>query len=334
MGKEFNYEIAIIRFLSIVIVVFFHAYGMTYANHFPESIAFEYKYKYELFNQSYLINIAMPMFTVISGYLFGGQLLLRKYSSFKKLVWKKSRRILIPYFVFTIFFMFTTNSISIVPLYTGGYWHLWFLPMLFWCFIITYFFQNPILHNKKIEFSILLFFFILSLIDRFLPAFLGLHNVTKWYYWFYLGYIIKHYDSYIFHAIRQYQLIYWALIVYFITGVLFYSEYGRNTIYGMIASTIAIISIWYLVRLIPWKNGKVGTLLISVNSCSFGIYIFHNWIEMNMLSNTIQRIFPIATWAEDHIYLFPFAFASLAFIISWGITWLLLRCRIGKSLIG
>lgn len=32
-------DIVILRLLAIIIVVFFHAYGMTYANHLPESVA-------------------------------------------------------------------------------------------------------------------------------------------------------------------------------------------------------------------------------------------------------------------------------------------------------
>lgn len=79
MKKEYNYEIVIMRLISIVIVVFFHAYGMTYANQLPKDIAIIYKNQYELFNQSHLINIAMPLFTVISGYLLCGQLFKQRY---------------------------------------------------------------------------------------------------------------------------------------------------------------------------------------------------------------------------------------------------------------
>ena len=136
MKKEYNYEIVIMRLISIVIVVFFHAYGMTYANHLPKDIAIIYKNQYELFNQSYLINIAMPLFTVISGYLLCGQLFKQRYSSFIDLTWQKAKRLLIPYYFFTVIFMITTNNISLTPFYTGGYWHLWYLTMLFWCFIV------------------------------------------------------------------------------------------------------------------------------------------------------------------------------------------------------
>lgn len=334
MTRTLKFDIVLLRIISIIIVVFFHAYGMTHANHLPEYISLEYKNKYELFNQSYLINIAMPLFTVISGYLFSGQLFKQRYSSFTNLIIQKAKRLLMPYYIFTVLFMITTNNINFAPFYTGGYWHLWYLPMLFWCFIFTFFFHKIVSQNKRIEFSLLLVFFVLALIDKFLPAFMGLYNVSKWYYWFYIGYIIKHYESYIFPAIKRYHLIYAGIVIYFITGILLYSEYGKNTVYGIVASTVAIIIIWYIVRLIPLRNRLINSLLISISSCSFGIYIFHNWLEMYMLSNTAQEILPVATWADNHIYLFPFAFASIAFIISWGMTWILLKCRIGKFLVG
>ena len=228
MNKLLQFDIIILRIISIIIVVFFHAYGMTHASHLPANIALEYKDKYELFNQSYLINIAMPLFTVISGYLFCVQLFKQRYSSFINLTWQKAKRLLIPYYFFTAFFMITTNNISLAPFYIGGYWHLWYLPMLFWCFIVTYALHYIVSHNKSIEICVLLLFFVLALIDKFLPTFLGLYNVTKWYYWFYLGYIIKHYESHIFLAIKQYHLIYVGFVVYFITGVLLYSEYGKT----------------------------------------------------------------------------------------------------------
>ncbi len=140
----FKYDIAILRLLAIGVVVFFHAYGMTYANHLPEAIALMYRDKYEWFNQSYPINIAMPMFVVISGYLFGSRVYRNKFSSFWQMAWNKFKRVMIPYFLFTTIFMFATNAVNWSALYIGHYWHLWFLPMLFWCFIVSYLLRKVI----------------------------------------------------------------------------------------------------------------------------------------------------------------------------------------------
>lgn len=76
--KMYRYDIALLRLFCITVVVFFHAYGMTYANHLAPEVAEIYKTKYVAITLGGPIYIAMPMFVFISGFLFGGQL-MRKY---------------------------------------------------------------------------------------------------------------------------------------------------------------------------------------------------------------------------------------------------------------
>ena len=62
--------ISILRSLSILVVVFFHVYQYMYVPaHFPETVQM-YHDTYFWFNQCVGINIAMPMFTLIAGFLF------------------------------------------------------------------------------------------------------------------------------------------------------------------------------------------------------------------------------------------------------------------------
>lgn len=327
-------DIVILRLFSIIVVVFFHAYGMTYANHFPETVSEMYRNKYEIFNQSYLINIAMPMFVVISGYLFGGQLSHGKYDSFWLMAWNKFKRLMIPYFVFTMLFMVTTNSVSYEPFYRWSYWHLWYLPMLFQCFIVSYLLRGIILGGVVGKFLLLIALFALSLMGKFMPMILGLHNVSPWLCWFVLGMIIYQYYTEIFDAMRRYHLLWGVIAIYVLISIMCPVEYGSYTVYGTIASMSAIFAIWYICNLIPWHKLKLINLLIQLSACSFGIYIFHNWLEMYMVSSTAQRLLPLASWAETHIYLFPFLFATTAFIVSYAISYLLMKLRIGRALIG
>ena len=68
---------------------------------FPTDVAELYRQQYELINQYGLINLAMPMFVFISGFLFGRQL-KRKPLSLVKVIKDKFVRLMIPFFVFTI----------------------------------------------------------------------------------------------------------------------------------------------------------------------------------------------------------------------------------------
>ena len=63
------YDVIIIRSFAIIMVVAFHAYGMMYADHFPE-LKDIYNQIYFIWNQCIFINVAMPMFVFVSGYLF------------------------------------------------------------------------------------------------------------------------------------------------------------------------------------------------------------------------------------------------------------------------
>ena len=68
-NKNFLSDIVFLRAISIVFVVAFHAYGMMYAAaHFP-ALKDTYYQMYFTLNQCVFINIAMPMFVFVSGYL-------------------------------------------------------------------------------------------------------------------------------------------------------------------------------------------------------------------------------------------------------------------------
>lgn len=45
--SNFRNDVALLRLLCIIVVVFFHAYGMTYANHLAPEVSNIYKSKYE-----------------------------------------------------------------------------------------------------------------------------------------------------------------------------------------------------------------------------------------------------------------------------------------------
>lgn len=332
-NKEYRIDLAILRLLAIVIVVFFHAYGMTYAkDHLPEDVSAMYRDRYELFNSTYLINIAMPLFTAISGFIFGRQLINNKYGSFWALVLNKFKRLMIPYLVFSVFFMFATNNVSFDPFIKFGYWHLWYLPMLFWCFIICYLLKK-ILFLRRCGLWLLILTLVLPLIIKKMPIMIGIQGIPKFLCWFILGVVISMYEKKMVNIIAKYHLIWVIIGLYLILSVFYPTMYGHTSIFGQITSLLSVVSLWYISYKIPWQRFGFTKCLLAVSTCSFGIYIFHNWIEVYMISTTAKRIFPIVEFAKAHIWLFPFLFSSVAFIISFILSWLFNKTRIGKFLI-
>lgn len=339
LNNNYRYDIAILRLLCIVVVVYFHAYGMMYANHFSDNTRHIYDKMYGEFNQVYLINIAMPMFIFISGFLFGGQLMRKGSINLKNIIRGKVERLLVPYFVFSFIFMLTQNALSWQAIYQLDFSHLWFLPMLFWCFVITYFLYPLILSNNHIVpllvFSVL---FGISLLGKFVPPFLGIQFVNSWLCWFVLGFwFYKHERALTLPSVNKKIkaiIIVGGLIIYCMIMTIYPQTYGNRSVLGIAIIIIALYSLWLLFSWIQWQNFTITNFLLPLSACSFGIYIFHNWLEAHMVSQTAQRLLPLEQWAQEHVYLYPFLFSTVAFIISLAITWVILKSKVGRNLIG
>ena len=87
------------------------------------------------------IGLQMPLFVMISGYLYQHLISIGKYKNFKIFIKGKSRRLLLPYLIIAplmiLFFVpnGTTINIFIVNFFSGTH-HLWFILMLFYAFIM------------------------------------------------------------------------------------------------------------------------------------------------------------------------------------------------------
>lgn len=333
--KEHLDNISILRVFCILVVVFFHCYGMMYAeSHFPNTVSI-YHNLYYFPNQCIFIKIAMPLFVFISGYLFDFLLEKGKYPSWGNLLKKKGIRILLPYFVFGLFFMATTNSWHPLSLFNGGYWHLWFLPMLFWCFIAGYGIFK-LRCSTWIELILLTIAFIGSLYKNndFIPNWFGLHYLTSWFYYFYLGVIVYKYRNAISLLLGKYKLPIIMLLSSIFIICFFPVEYDDRTWYGNLAVTACIISINYLTNNINWQRYKTTPYILKFSAYSFGIYIWHNWVALILISKTSQRLFSLAALATNHTILFPLCFSIVTLVISLCLSSIMLKTKIGKFLIG
>lgn len=326
-------DISILRVLCILVVVFFHCYGMMYADtHFPNTVSI-YESLYFIPNQCIFINVAMPMFMFLSGYLFCYLLQLGKYSTWGNLLQKKGLRILLPYFVFGLFFMATTGNWHPLRLLYGTYWHLWFLPMLFWSFIVGYAIYKVKL-NSYWEFFLLLLTFVGSFMPECILPVMGIKYITVYFYWFYLGMLCYKYRDTLSSYLGKYRLSVLLLICSIAIIVLFPVEYGDSTWYGNLAVTCCIVSISCLMSGIGWSKYKMTEPIVKFSAYSFGIYIWHNWVALMLISKTSWRIFGLPELAANHVVLFPLCFSLITLFISWILSWCMMKTKIGKFLIG
>ena len=184
-----------LRGLCVIIVVAFHCLMFLIYGKIPamrETYA-----QFEKINYCSPIVVAMPLFTFISGYLYAYLRGVGKYSKDWSFIKNKAKRLLLPFIFFVILFCITTeirqtDSISLMKhiwlhIIYGDYNHLWYLPVLFWCFIIIRLFEH--LTTSKI--SILLFLLLIFVLSWSIPVFrfiLNLGETIQWFFWFLLGY--------------------------------------------------------------------------------------------------------------------------------------------------
>lgn len=336
------YDVVVLRSLAIIMVVAFHAYGIMYWGGFPDMTE-TYKDLYYKFNQ-YVVNFRMPLFIFISGYLFS--FLERekgKYPTFLELLKNKFKRLIIPYFIFATIYMLTiTLTLNIKTLISGDYQSFWFITMLFWCFICTRLLRLVPLGNKiHSQIVVLTISFIVLFVH--IPEFqlMGIQNLPKWFFWFYLGYIVSPYRNQLYNYLNKrkvclfaFALVYLAELIYTIKFVENASERGW---FMKFAHLSIVLLIWYITNYtinnssIPWYENAVFK---ELNRTSYGIYVLHYWIQHLAISYTVKRVLHLEILAANHVILFPFLFFLTSLAASYIGTKILLKTKVGRFLIG
>ena len=183
--------IELLRVICLIIVTLFHTVSR-YDN--PDIITELPEIFRWIIRQ--LIWIAVPMFLFISGFLFSGQINNNRFTSCRDLIVNKFQRLLIPYICFTCLIMLSSGFFDYTQLFKGNFWHLWFLPTLFCCFVVYFFIFNYInkcrRKNRFIESLIFIISFAcctISIPEKF--CFMGIDGLIKWGVYFVLGIIIK-----------------------------------------------------------------------------------------------------------------------------------------------
>ena len=184
-------NVAIIRPILIVLLVFYHAFA-------PFSGAWEPIAGYPAIRVYWWLDwfsyaFMLEMFVFISGYVFGFQVRTKGKEKLKakNLLWGKFKRLMIPCMVFSLLYILLLGDITqpITKTFYGlvnGVGHMWFLPMLFWCFIGVW-----IIEKSQIKTKVVLPILLLCSICSSLPLPLQLNNAMYYMFFFYLGYVLQ-----------------------------------------------------------------------------------------------------------------------------------------------
>lgn len=189
--KHLLTNVAVIRLVLIVLLVFYHAFA-PYSGAWEPIVGFPKVPAYWWMDRlSYAF--MLEMFVFISGYIFGYQVRTKGESKLeaKKLFWGKFKRLMIPCMVFSLLYVLLFGNITqpaTKTLYSlvNGAGHMWFLPMLFWCFVGIW-----VIEKRKLNPKCVIPFLILCSVFSFVPIPLRMGNTMYYMLFFYAGYILQ-----------------------------------------------------------------------------------------------------------------------------------------------
>lgn len=176
----------------------------------------------------------------------------------------------------------------------NGVGHMWFLPMLFWCYILFYIIS--MIHNKIVQITIVVFLAI-SLRD---VLYLRFELSCYFFLFFYIGYYLQFYKDKLRENLNIIHLIsIWVLflIVFYIsmqnrglidttTSSYFYIDRLFTIVYSLLGS----ISL-YFTSLYITKTTKLPSSIIRIGSYCMGIYIFQQFILKFIYYKTDMPLF-------------------------------------------
>lgn len=332
-------NIIVLRSFAIIMVVLYHCYC-------PWLYAWDW-YSCPIRGiYSFLVETAlvgrMPLFVFVSGYLFSHLYLDRgKYRSFRGFLTNKIKRLLVPCLLFTALMSICLQDNYIEAVIGYGY-HLWFLKMLFLCFMTCWICAKNV-NKTRYEMILLL----ISCFMMFCPApeYLGIGQYFKYYIFFYGGFIFYKYRHNLKFLYTRKSLWIFLIVYLILCGVCGWiylnnpQEALGDIIHSnkmialirMILRPLTIVLAFIIVDLFLHKKLWFESVFVSLNKLSYGIYLFH-MLFLQLINKYLLHV--TTNFAQYHYILTPILFFIVISFLSIIITALLKKTKWGIYLIG
>lgn len=334
MKRKLLYEVSIIRPLVILLLVIMHSFTM-YAGGWllPDGIGEVNAYSIGV---KLITGFRIEMIALVSGYVFAYQSIkLDRHYDFKSFAYKKFIRLIIPCLIFSLiyYFCFQFNRPAIGSMrwfvaLSSGFGHLWFLPMLFWCFLIIWAIDHYRLSSKVL--------FVALAISSLIPVPnlpFSLSRVFHFSFYCYLGYILYTNKERLLKRFMSVRNIVFMWAIYFIlvvfSNIIFSPEniYIRN-ILALFTACSGIMALYLLVCKCIGKPGfQPQEWVIKSSSVCYGVYVYHEFILKFMYYHT-----PLPQILGT--YMLPWFGCLVAIVFSLLLTNLSLKTKAGRFLIG
>lgn len=344
--KKLLYEVSIIRPTIIFLLLVVHAFlnianwGGVYFNDYQPVVAYQWF--------GWLISgFRIETIALVAGYVFAYQSLdLNRSYKFWPFVWKKFKRLIIPMLFFGVIyyfcFIYSSEEFStgnfLIQLFSGC-GHLWFLPMLFWCFIAIWIID----HYKLSSWLTLLVFAGISIIP--MPSLpLGLSRLPHFVFFVYAGYFLWTKRDWLFGHCLNYKWIcpLWILYIVFVvvrrvwlpettsemTVVQKIAVYGVSGTIKLLMSCFGIMALYLSVCKTTTKEGfRPKPWVIAASDHCYGVYVYHQFILIWLYFYT-----PFVSMCPR--LLVPWIGLLVTFGVSLLLTILSLKTKLGRFLIG
>lgn len=336
-------DVMIMRPIIIFLLIVTHSFTMYTGGAWPLPDGIHEVRAYsEISHVAY--SFMLETFVFISGYLFGMQQ-QRKQSPFSSFIIRKLQRLVVPGILFSVAYIACFNSINflsgrVILEILNGAGHLWFLPMLFCCFIMAYCINKMKGHdNLKLALC-----FIVSLFSGLLPVLVfRINNACYYILFFYLGMYLYPRRERIITKLNLTSIIVLAVLyavsyIAFSQGKQTLSDWEMTSLIGKIIrvlgmkmctivySSIGLIML-YAISNYAVKNRKAWQCpqwLLSINSLCFGIYIYQQFVLKFIYYST-----PLPQWTGT--YLLPWIGCVITVLASLVLAKLTVKTRIAED---
>lgn len=344
--KKLLYEVSVIRPLIIALLVLFHSFSKIRTGAGTRTNDYELAEIYKWFVW-FIQGFRIETIALVAGYVFSYQShdLGRSYS-FWPFVWKKFKRLIIPMIVFGLayYFLFffdgdTFNTKDFLTKIMSGCGHLWFLPMLFWCFLSIWLID----YFKINSFWLLVMLALASVIPTpSLP--LGFSRLPHFVFYVYGGYFLWTKRDWLLNHCLSKKWIISLWVLYFLIVIVshvFIPEATAsmaiiektkvlvsNGVMKLFMAVCGIMALYLTVCSVTVKKGyKPKTWIISANGNCYGVYVYHQFI-LGIIYFFTPFVYIL------HPLLVPWVGFAVIMTTSLFLTYLTLKTKIGRFLIG
>lgn len=334
-------EVTLMRTILAVLIVFMHSFTC-YNGGWPEPAGFINIPVYKWLSR-FSFAFTLQAFVFLSGYLFAFQrITLKRVCGGGELVVSKLKRLMLPSVLFSIlyFFMFFEyiGFGNMVYSIINGCGHMWYLPMLFWCFIGGWLIEKVKIREKwKLLFCIALNIFAIG------SGPLQIIRAASFMVYFYGGFLTyKHLDDIKRFIDLKSLIIAWVtFIVLFIIFRLmrdfFNPDVASDKITKLVFYTINNVCVFiyswsgliafFTTAIYYTRYHELSKITKKLAVCCFGIYLLQQFILWFLYYKTT---FPVTVGP----YWLPWCGFSIAILTSLLLSDLFLKTKTGRFLIG